>query len=91
MSVLQCPFFTPLYDLNNDAFFTAVKREKCAKNTKNMSKARRISFFFFFFAAQRLILYQYPVDLLSYLKLGKFGLAGSICQSNFVQVRSILE
>ena len=62
-----------------------------------MRKTRKIRqrperfLFFLFVTVQRLILYQYPVDLLSYLKLGEFGLAGSICQSNFVQVRGILE
>ena len=51
------------------------------------------------FTVQSLILNQYPVDLLTflelylksskYLKLGKFGLVGAICQSSFVRVRSI--
>ena len=44
-----------------------------------------------------MILYQYPVNLLTllelylksskYLKMGKVGLDGAICQSNFVLVR----
>ena len=51
------------------------------------------------FTVQSLILYQCPVDSLTflefylesnkYLKMGKFGLVGAICQSNFIRVRSI--
>ena len=56
------------------------------KNTLNKGKA-------VCFAVHSLILYQYPIDLLTFLELylesskyfkGKFRLAGTICQSNFV-------
>ena len=33
--------------------------------------------------------YQYFSESSKYLKMGKFGLVGAICQSSFVQVRSI--
>ena len=67
---------------------TAVKRNKYAKNKKTASKGRLS-----YFSVQMLALYQYPVDLLTflqlylksstYLKMGKFRLDRAICQGNF--------
>ena len=68
-------------------------REICEKQEKYF-KGKVVTF-----TVQSLILYQYPVDLLTflevyqesskYLKMGKFVLVDAVCQSKFVRVRRI--
>ena len=48
----------------NPSILTAVKREKFAKIQENDFKGKLVTF-----TVQSLILYQYPVDLLSFLEL----------------------
>ena len=79
---------TPCHGFNHSQM-----REDCEKQEKYF-KGKVVTF-----TVQCLILYQYPVDLLTFfelyerssrcLKMVKFGLVDAICQSNFVRVRSI--
>ena len=80
---------------NTSPTYCGQTREICEKQEKYVT-GKVLTFI-----VQSLILYQYPVDLLTFLelyyksskhlKMGKFRLVDDICQSNFVRVQSILK